>query len=84
MITQPINDEATVATIRSRRVRSKQAAYPGLTGSNLQEVSGWMRVKLLVRQSDVEIRGLEQSGMQSETAQVPPESDRIEAFTARM
>lgn len=41
-MTQPTRDEAMVATMRSLRVFSRQAEYPGFTGGNLQEMSGLM------------------------------------------
>jgi hypothetical protein len=63
MMKEPMTDEAAVATMRSRRTRDTQAAYPGSTGGNLQRGDGtW----------------------QSSTVHVPPESERMEAFTARM
>lgn len=73
-----------MATIRSLRILSKQAAYPGLTGSNLQESSGWMIRRDDPVQLETGMVGSEQSGIQSETEQGPPLSVRMEALTARM
>jgi hypothetical protein len=85
MIKQPIREDATVATIRSLRIFSKQEEYPGLTGSNLHDASGWItRRPVDPVQLETGTVGSEHSGMQSETLHVPPLSVRIEALTAKM
>lgn len=86
-MTQPMREEATVATIRSFLIFSRQAVYPGFTGANLQDSSGVITRRLgllLLVQLETGIVGSEHRGIQSATEQVPPESERMEAFTARM
>lgn len=60
------------------------SVYPGLTGGNLHEISGWITCTLGPVQLDtVNVRS-EQSETQSATEHVAPESDKMVALTANM